>query len=538
MEHSAPFAETSRRGFLRTVGVAGGAGVLYSAMGAMGLAPVPTADAASYRAPQESDFALSGRGGKKVVILGGGIAGLATAYELGKAGYDCRILEAKNRPGGRNWTARGGTTETDLDGNTQQARFSDGQYMNCGPGRLPQSHVTLDYCRELGVELQAFVNQNADAYIYHQNSAALAGKPMRWRTAKADVYGYVSELLAKATDQGALDAALTKDDKDRLISFLQSFGAIKGKADGFAYAGTDRRGYTVEPGAADNAGVVLGPVPSLSDVLASGVGQRFSFELGYDQAMMMFQPVGGMDAIPRALEKAIRRGTIQYEAAATAVANVPGGVEVTWRDKHGREHVERADFCVVATPPHIAARLRHNLGDPVTNALKTPTPLAVGKIGLEYKRRWWELEDRMYGGVVPTDTDLANMWFPSYGYQGRRGTVIGYYNTGANAEAYGKLPHAQRAERAVAQGVKIFGDRYRSELAASFSVAWHRTPFLEGGWVGWRDQNGPEYKLLNQPQGNVYFAGDWLSHVIAWQHGAFTSARKVVTDIHTRVMAA
>ncbi|MGR7003367.1 hypothetical protein ACU686_44340 [Yinghuangia aomiensis] len=88
MEHSAPFAETSRRGFLRTVGAAGGAGVLYSAMGAMGLAPVPTADAAPFRPPQESDFALTGRGGKKVVILGGGIAGLATAYELGKAGYD------------------------------------------------------------------------------------------------------------------------------------------------------------------------------------------------------------------------------------------------------------------------------------------------------------------------------------------------------------------------------------------------------------------------------------------------------------------
>ncbi|MDI2127295.1 flavin monoamine oxidase family protein [Yinghuangia seranimata] len=530
--------ETSRRGFLRSVGLAGGAGVMYSAMGALGLAPVPVAGAEPYRAPQESDFRLTGRGRKKVVVLGAGIAGLATAYELGKAGYDCRILEAKNRPGGRNWTARGGTVETDLDGRTQRARFSDGQYMNCGPGRLPQSHVTLDYCRELGVELQPFVNANADAYIYHEDAGPLSGKPMRWRTAKSDVYGYVSELLAKATDQGALDTALTKDDKDRLLAFLQDFGAIKGKADGWKYAGSDRRGYTVEPGAAENAGTVLGPVPSLSDVLASGVGMRFSFELGYDQAMMMFQPVGGMDAIPRALEKAVGRHRIQYEAAATGVANVPGGVEVTWKDAHGSEHAERADFCVVATPPHIAARLRHNLGDAVTGALKTPVPFAVGKIGLEYRRRWWELDDRMYGGVVPTTLDLSNMWFPSYGFQGRRGTVIGYYNYGANAEAYGRLAHEERAKRAVDQGVKIFGDRYRTELDASFSVAWHRTPYLEGGWVGWRDQNGPEYKLLNQAQGNVYFAGDWLSHVIAWQHGAFSSARKVVTDLHTRVMAA
>jgi monoamine oxidase len=36
----------------------------------------------------------------------------------------------------------------------------------------------------------------------------------------------------------------------------------------------------------------------------------------------------------------------------------------------------------------------------------------------------------------------------------------------------------------------------------------------------------------------VYFAGDWLTHLIAWQAGAFLSARVAVTRIHERVMAA
>jgi len=56
--------------------------------------------------------------------------------------------------------------------------------------------ITLDYCRELGVPIQVFTNVNADAYIY--NESAGMTKPERYRTAKADVYGYVSELLAKA----------------------------------------------------------------------------------------------------------------------------------------------------------------------------------------------------------------------------------------------------------------------------------------------------------------------------------------------------
>jgi predicted NAD/FAD-dependent oxidoreductase len=67
--------------------------------------------------------------------FGAGIAGLASAYELGKAGHECTILEAKDCVGGCNWTVRDGTTLTDLDGHTQTARFSRDQYMNAGPAR-------------------------------------------------------------------------------------------------------------------------------------------------------------------------------------------------------------------------------------------------------------------------------------------------------------------------------------------------------------------------------------------------------------------
>ena len=109
--------------------------------------------------------------------------------------------------------------------------------MNAGPARLPQHHVTLDYCRELGVAIEPFINQNADAYLYREGTTALSNKPIRHRTAKADAYGYVAEMLAKATDQGALDGQLTETDKAALIGFLSSFGAIGNKAAGFAYTG-------------------------------------------------------------------------------------------------------------------------------------------------------------------------------------------------------------------------------------------------------------------------------------------------------------
>jgi len=525
----------SRRSFLARVGATGGAGAMFATMGALGLAP--SAEAATktpFQPPRPSDFSLRGRGAAKVVVLGAGIAGLTAAYELGKAGYDVTILEAQDRVGGRNRTLRGGDKLTEIGGATQHIGFSKGQYMNAGPARIAQWMTTMDYCRELGVPLEVFTNSNADAYIYNESAGMTA--PVRWRTAKADVYGYISELLAKATDQGALDQRLTATDKERLISFLTSFGAIKGRAGGFAYEGTDgRRGYSVNPGAGHTSGTVLGPVPSLSEVLASGVGLRFSFEFGYSQAMLMFQPVGGMDQIPRALAQAIGHGKIRTGSKVTKITNLARGVRVEYQ-KNGRTSVLEADYCIATLPPHILAKIPHNLGANVQAALATPVPESTGKIGLEYRRRWWEEDEGIYGGITNTDLDLSTIWYPSSGYgSGGRGVVIGYYNFGGNADRYAAMTHADRLRRALDQGAKIHGAKYRQGVASSASIAWIRQPHIEGGWIGWPSR-GAEYALLNEPQGNVYFSGDWLSYEIAWQHGAFESARKVVTELHQRVL--
>ena len=52
----------TRRDFLRSVGMTGGAGVMFATMGAMGLAPT-RAEAATtaFQAPGKADFSLTGR---------------------------------------------------------------------------------------------------------------------------------------------------------------------------------------------------------------------------------------------------------------------------------------------------------------------------------------------------------------------------------------------------------------------------------------------------------------------------------------------
>jgi monoamine oxidase len=524
----------TRRNFLRSVGMTGGAGVMFATMGAMGLAPTAKAATTSFSAPSKSDFSLTGRSPASVVILGGGDAGLVSAYELGKAGYRCTIIEPRWITGGRNFSARKGVTQTDLLGQTQTCEFDEGQYVNCGPARLAQWMVTLDYCRELGVPIEAFSNQNADSFLYNGSSGMTA--PERWRSAKSDVYGYVAELLAKATNQGSLDSELSSDDKERLVSFLEGWGSLDSSGN---YSGGPNRGYSQYPAGPGTPGTLLGPPPSLSDVFASEVGEYFSFEFAYDMAMMMFQPVGGMDQIPAALTRAVGPEKILLNSQATGITDNGDDVTVTYTDPSGATRTITADYAIAAMPPWYIAKLTGSLqGDSdVQTALAQVKPSYASKIGLEYKSRFWETDFNLYGGVTDTDLDLSVIWTPSYDYHGERGTIVGYYNTGANATKYGQMTPPQREQRAIELGATIFGPKYKSELASSFSQSWQYIPHLEAAWHDMPTPDSPVMSPLVNPTGRIYYAGDWLSYEDAWQHGAITCAREVVTKLNTRVLA-
>ncbi|WP_380166969.1 flavin monoamine oxidase family protein [Jannaschia sp. R86511] len=532
----------SRRHFLHALGVTGGAGAVLGAMETLGVTPAASAHTMAFSAPRSGDFTLQGRSnGKRVVVLGAGVAGLAAAYELTKGGYRVYVLEASRRVGGRNWTARRGDISVESDGTRQRAQFDRGQYMNMGPARIPQHHTTIEYCRELGVELEVFANANASGYYYNQPagnvSGPLASTPVRHRQAKADLFGYTSELLAKAVSAGSLDAELSASDKEQLIGYLRSFGAINTSN---TYTGSSRAGYPedAEPGGWFDTGTPNPPL-DLSALLASGVGRNFSFEAGWDQAMLMFQPVGGMDAIPTALAEQLPLG-VNYGAAVTRIENTSTGVTVSYSQNATTRRID-ADYCICTIPPQVMTGIDSNFSAQVKADLAVPVGNNVGKVGQQYKRRFWETDDGIMGGITNTNMDIGTIWYPSSGYLGEKGVVVGSYNFGGNATAFGNLSPAERIERTVQRGSLIHGDAYRSELETGFTVAWHKMPLQKGGWVSWPSgtQGGPDtpYGRLTEPAGNVYFAGDHMSHVIAWQHGAFESARKSVTALHARALA-
>ena len=528
----------TRRRFLQALGAVGGAGAVLASMEALGLAPDVLDHKQSFRAPRSSDFHLRGRvNDTTVLVLGAGDAGLATAYELEKAGYRCEILEARARPGGRCWTVRGGEQDVDLDGTAQRAHFAAGHYMNAGPARIPQHHTTLDYCRELGVPIEVFINANPDAYLYMEpgvgTSGPLTARPIRRQAAKADLDGYVSELLAKATSQHALDADLGADDAEALIEYLRGAGAL-GSSD--RYVGSERRGYTREPGAAEQQGTIDPPY-NLSDLLSAHLGVSFPFDQEWDQAMPMFQPVGGMDRIPYALAQALT-ARVRYQAAVGRIEVTDDRVAVDYTDGQGRSYRVESDYCVCTIPPMVLRNIANNFPTQTAAALASLRGMSTGKMGLQFKRRFWEEDARLLGGITDTNLDIGTIWYPSYGFHGERGIVIGYYNYLDESDRFAAMTPAQRVRRALEQGAKVHGDAYQSEFETAFSVHWQRARFSEGGWVMWEDRSqSPDYRELLEPVGRLYYAGDHLSYVTAWQHGAFESARQVVTELHKRVLS-
>src|SRR5665213_3188882 len=153
---------------------------------------------------------------RSLLSMIGGVAGMVAAMELRDAGYQVRVLEYNGRPGGRNWSLYGGDSYTELGGATQHVQFDPGQYLNPGPWRLPYHHRgILHYASRLGVAVEPFSQVNYNAYVHSTN--AYGGKPQRYRKVQADFHGHVAELLAKCTQQNALDQKVSKQDREILM---------------------------------------------------------------------------------------------------------------------------------------------------------------------------------------------------------------------------------------------------------------------------------------------------------------------------------
>jgi monoamine oxidase len=516
---------TTRRRFLELLAQVGGATAVQGALPALGLGQAEAREAFT---PQRNERTR----GRRVLVLGSGIAGMTAAYELGKLGYEVTVLEAATRPGGRCFSVRRGTTVRDTDGEKQVCDFDPGLYYNCGPARIPGFHITLDYCRELGVPVEMMVNRNPHAWDY-TTVGPLAGQRLRQKEVEGDQDGYVAELLAKAVSAKALDTELSAQDRANLLDYLAGFGCLE--KDGH-YAGSARsRGYRLQPGPGEEAGEVGKPLPR-SALLAAELGFRHFFLRSPLQQPAMLEIVGGTDQLARAFARKLGQ-RILLGAPVRALHQDHRGVRVV-HGVQGAERESRADFAVCALPLTTLREVVTDFSPDRRAAIASVKYEMAGKIGLQFGRRFWEEDDRIFGGASSTDMTITQIMYPSTGMLQKKGVLVGYYVFRTQARELQAMRHAQRLETALAQGEKIHPP-YRRQLESAFSVAWGKMPWVHGSWAAWGEDGPrpPEYAGLCKPEGRIHFAGDAFSYQTGWMAGAIESARRAVLAIHTRASA-
>ena len=479
-------------------------------------------------------FRLEGDGnGKEILILGAGLAGMAAAYELGKLGYQYTILEARERAGGRCWSIRKGSSNVETGGQVHTAGFDEGQYFNAGPSRIPHHHaLTLHYCKELKVPIQVYNNVNENTYYFSEGKGPLSNKKVRVREVHNDMRGWMAELLAKGMDGGKIDAGMSKEDTLKVIEYLRAEGGLDIDK---LYKASARRGYIDSPGPGDKEGKIGDPM-TLAAMAESGLLDPDFYnvaEYTYELQGTLFQAVGGMDRIAAAFEQRVG-GQIHRGAEVSAIHNVEKGVKVVYKDAEGEKSIT-ADLCICTIPLPVLSNIDHNFSSDASRAIDSIVYMSTGKIGLQFKRRFWEEDEGIYGGITHTNNQLTQIFYPSYDYLSGKGILIGYYNFNEKAVATGNLSYEQREQLALDKG-SLIHPQYRQEFETSFSVSWHKTKYNLGGWALYsQEERQTLYKALLQPDGQVYFAGEHMTYLNAWMAGALESARSVVAALHSRV---
>ena len=510
--------QPTRRQLLTRIGITAGSVAMYQAMTQLGHAAGTDFTAAP---------TLTGaRPGTSVLVLGAGLAGMLAAFEL--------------RRGGRNFTLRGGDTLTELGGATQHVGFAPGNYINPGPWRIPYHHqALLHYCRKFGVALEPFIEVNHNSYLH--NSRSFGGVPQRYREVMGDFYGQTAELLAKAINQDRLDLPISAEEKHDVLAAMRGWGMLDATYN-YVKGNTAslRRGFAKAPGGGPDGAPVPSELLGRAELMHSRLWQWLSFNSIYEVQTTMFQPVGGMDMIGRAFANQVN-DLVTHNLKVTRIEQNESGVTVSYNDNnHGGAVAQaKAQYCVCTIPLSVLSQIDVQVSAPMKEAIAAVPYASSVKIGLEFKRRFWEEDEAIYGGISFTDQPISQISYPSHGYfSSGPAVLLGGYMFGTAAYDFAGMTPEGRVQAALAQG-SVLHKQYHEEFASGVGVAWSRMPWTLGCCSMWSEEaRRAHYKTLTTMENRVVLAGEHASYVGCWQEGAILSSLSAITQLHQRAVGA
>ena len=159
------------------------------------------------------------------------------------------------------------------------------------------------------------------------------------------------------------------------------------------------------------------------------------------------------------------------------------GVKVAYKNvKTGAMTEVTADYCVSCLPLTILSRLDVNLSPETMAAVKATPYSPSAKMGLQMKRRFWEEDDKIFGGHLYSNLPFGNFSYPSWGYFGNKGILLGFYGNGQMSGVV-NMPIKDRIEHVLTHASKVH-PQIRAEYETAYCTFWEKTPYSMGAFAG------------------------------------------------------
>ncbi|MGW6283307.1 flavin monoamine oxidase family protein [Kribbella sp. NPDC055071] len=447
---------------------------------------------------------------RRIVVLGAGLAGLSSAYNLMKAGYEVTVLEAQNRPGGRVLTVREG--------------FHRGGHAEMGATRIFETHeYTNRYVKHFGLDLMPYDTGQRAFFIEGKRFLAPSGGnqwPIAGMTAaeRSNPFAffpqYVDSGFAKLGDVHAASwpggfPSTTELDRQTFAQYMRSQGASRAWVEWlFAQEGHLGRLNALEAFA--------------EELVASGT--------------TVTSIKGGNDKLPKAFAKALG-ARIKYSSPVVRIASSYGRVRVTYLDRTGQHEID-ADrvVCAIPFPPLRRVHLAAGFSQKKLDAIHQLQYVPAARCFFQTKSRFWTADPlgRLGGlNLVGTDQPVGRIWNTSSQQQDPNLGMIQSYMIDTDAIDFASRIPRHRIDHMRKQFEQLLPG-FRGQEVAVQSKIWQDDPWVGGvtGFVQPGDMHWM-FPAIRRAESRVHFAGEHTSLWIAWMNGALESADRVVAEILT-----
>ena len=477
------------------------------------MAPMRTADLLSIVQSGLQPRAINPR---KIIVIGAGMAGLVAGYELKRAGHDVKILEARERVGGRILTLR--------------EPFSDGLYAEAGAMRLPSTHKFVQaYIQKLGLQTSEFTKANPNSFFY------INGHKHFRSEVEHDPASLGFDFAGPNGDQTVIQlwGDLIQHTAERLEADAEYWDELRSRYGDYSFYNFLRSQQW-----STDAISALALIEGLETVFDTSFLHILQLELQWLGADMT-QIVGGMDRLPMAFLPELEN-RIQFGAEMVALDYTADSVTIHYRSHAGLDLVT-GDFAIV-TMPYSVLRF--------VDVLKPFSPgkqmvlrqlhyVNAMKVFLQCRRRFWEEDEGLFGGSTITDLPIRQIQYPDHNRETKQGVLMGSYTYGEEANRWTSRSPEDRVTQTLKYVAMIHPQVTREYEKGVFKV-WSEDKFSGGAFAVF--EPGEEARLSTHivtPEGPIHFAGEHTSFKKrTWIEGAVESGLRAAQEVHERSLIA